>query len=78
MSISIDENPIEQLPESLFNLSNLRSLDVSGTSLINIPFNMSDFTKLEYLNVGDLGLDKEQVESIRKQMISVKRLEIVF
>ena len=77
-TLTLDENPIESLPESFFKLVDLRMLDLSGTSLYEIPSQIGDLDRLEYLNLGDLGLNAEQQNKIKSYMERAKAIEIIF
>lgn len=58
---------------SLRNLAALETLDLSGTALSNLEFsNLSNLVNLKHLYLADTQVPQEQVDSLKKQMPSVR------
>ena len=65
-SLSIAYNPLIELPDVLWELTNLESLELYGTELIDIPDDIAKLTKLRSLDIGNMKRMKEIPKSVCK------------
>jgi len=65
-SLSLASNPFTKIPEVVWELTNLESLDILGTELVDIPPEIAKLTKLRSLDIGNMKKMKEVPASVCK------------
>ena len=71
--LEIDNNKIEDISAVIKNLNNLNYLNISNNKIVNITI-LKDLNKLEYLDIGYLELESDQIEYIK----SLKKLKTLY
>ena len=64
------------IPETITNLTQLKTLIIRSNELTEIPESLSNLTQLEYMNLKDNQLSDSEKENIRKIMDQLSKLYI--
>jgi len=72
-SLSLAYNPFTELPDVLFECTNLESLSLLGTNLTDIPAAIAKLTKLTFLDLGNM----KTMKSIPESVCALDKLEVL-
>ena len=66
--IDLSANPITEIPEWLAKKQGLENLSFSRTMIKKLPSDISAWKSLKILQLGDLGLSREEMKRIREAL----------
>ena len=77
-ALSLDKNPVLRLPESFWSLMELTYLDLSGTMITSISPSIANMKLLEFLDLSQLGFDKNEQELVKLYTKAIDDINIEF
>ena len=69
--LTLDGNPITEIPGWLTSLPNLRALSLNGTKVAKLPEDLSAWKRLDLLSLGGCPVPKSEMDRIRKALPDV-------